>query len=178
MGRHLDERLALRAPRLTRRLATLVLRLSPGSPIRRRALKGAVERVWAALSRGDDEIVLLAFDREIEFNIIGAEAELVGLAEHYTGHEGWLDFIERWRAEWAGSQLMHTPETVIDLGDHIVMRMTVSARGGTSGANVAQTMGIVSWLADGAVVRQDNYWQWSECVEALGLDDVAPAVLR
>jgi hypothetical protein len=24
--------------------------------------------------------------------------------------------------------------------------------------------------------RQDNYYEWSECVEALALDDVAPAV--
>jgi ketosteroid isomerase-like protein len=176
MGRHLDERLALRAPRLTRGLAKLVLALPPGAPVRRRGLKRLVERVWAALSRGDDEIVLLAFHREIEFNIIGVEAELLGLAERYNGHEGWLEFIERWRAEWAGSQLTHTPEALIDLGDRIVMRVTVSGRGGTSGVAVAQTMGIVSWLADGAVVRQDNYWEWSECVGALGLDDVAPPV--
>ena len=37
-------------------------------------------------------------------------------------------------------------------------------------------MGVVSWLADGAIVRQDNYYQWSECVEALSLDEVARTV--
>jgi ketosteroid isomerase-like protein len=175
MGRHLDERLMLRAPRLTRRLAKLLLALPPGSPIRRRALKWLVARIWAALSRGDDEVVLLAFDRELEFNITGGGPGLLGLGRHLHGHAAWLEFIALWRAEWAGAELIHTPEALIDLGDRIVTRMTVSARGASSGVDVAQTMGIVSWVAGGAVVRQDNYWEWSECVEALGLDEVAGA---
>jgi ketosteroid isomerase-like protein len=180
MGRHLDERFALRAPRLYRWLAKLVLALPPGSPIRRRALRRLVERAWAALSRGDDEIIYrLVFDREIEFNIIGGAAggPPPGLGERYHGHEGWREFIGLWRAGWGGGHIEHTPEAVIDLGDRLVMRVTLRARGATSGADVAMTMGIVSWLADGAIVRQDNYYQWSECVEALGLEDVAPAVL-
>lgn len=176
MSRHLDERLALRAPWLTRGLAKLLLTLPPGSPVRRRALKRLVERLWAALSRGDDEFVLLAFDPHLEFNIIGGEAELIGLGERHQGHEGWLEFIRLWRAEWVGSQITHTPERLIDLGDRLVMRVTLTARGATSGAGVAQTMGIVSWLAGGAVVRQDNYYHWSDCVEALGLDDVTPPI--
>jgi ketosteroid isomerase-like protein len=174
MGRHLDERLALRAPRLYRWLAKQVQALPHGSPVRRRALKRTVARGWAALSRGDDEIVLLAFDRDVEFNIIGGYMRALGLAERYHGHEGWLEFIGLWRAEWGGGQIQHTPETLIDLGDRLVMRVTLTARGATSGADVARTMGIVAWLADGAVVRQDNYLEWAECVEALGLDDVAP----
>ena len=172
MGRHLDERLALLAPRLSRSLANLILALPPGWSARRRVLKRISARVWAALSRGDDEVVLLAFDPEIEFNIIGAEADLLGLADRYHGHAGWLEFIERWRAEWAGSQLIHTPKALIDLGDRLVTRMTVIAQGAASGADVAQTMGIVTWFADGAVARQDNYWEWSDCVEALGLEEV------
>jgi ketosteroid isomerase-like protein len=170
MERHLDERLALRAPRLTHRLARRVLALPPGSPIRRRALKRIVARGWAALSRGDDEVALFVFDPDLEFNIIGGNPELVGLGEHHHGHAGWLEFIERWRSAWVGSQITHTPEALIDLGDRLVMRVTLTARGATSGADVAQTMGIVSWLADGAIVRQDNYYEWSECVAALGLD--------
>ena len=178
MGRHLDERLALRAPRVCRRLASLVQALPPGSPIRRRALKRMVARGWAALSRGDDEVVLLAFDHDVEFNIIGGYAQALGLAERYHGHEGWLEFIGLWRAEWAGSQITHTPEAMIDLGDRLVMRVTLTARGATSGADVAMTMGIVSWVADGTIARQDNYTEWAECGEALGLDEVAAAWSR
>ena len=179
MGRHLDERLALRAPRVYRRLAKLVLALPPGSPIRRSAVKRVVARAWAALSRGDDEVIYrLVFDREIEFTIIGGGAggPPPGLAGRYHGHEGWREFIGLWRAEWGGGHIEHKPEALIDLGDRLVMRVTLTARGAASGADVGMTMGIVSWLADGAIVRQDNYYQWSECVEALGLDEVTAAV--
>jgi ketosteroid isomerase-like protein len=175
MGRHLDERLALVAPRLTHWLAKFVLTLPPGSALRRRALKRAVARVWAALSRGDDDVVLLAFDQDIEFNIIGGYAQALGLSERYHGHRGWLEFIRLWRSGWGGGLIQHTPEALADLGDRIVMRVKVAARGATSGADVAMTMGIVSWVADGAVVRQDNYTEWAECVKALGLDEVGSA---
>jgi ketosteroid isomerase-like protein len=175
MGRRLEEHLWVRAPTLYRRLAKLVGALPPGSLVRRRALKRMVARGWAALSRGDDEIVLLFFDRDFEFNIIGW-APIAGLAERYHGHEGWLGFIALWRAEWMDSQITHTPEAMIDLGDRLVVRVTLTARGAASGADVAQTMGIVAWLADGVVVRQDNDWEWSACLEALRLDDVAPTV--
>jgi ketosteroid isomerase-like protein len=129
-----------------------------------------VRRGWAALSRGDDDVVLLFFDREIDFNIVGREIPL-DIADHYRGHAGWLEFIAIWRGEWAGSQITHTPEALIDLGDRLVTRVTLTAQGARSGLDVAQTMGIVAWFANGAIVRQDNYWQWSECVEALGLDE-------
>jgi ketosteroid isomerase-like protein len=171
MGRHLDERLALRAPRLSRRLFKLVLSLPLGSSVRRRALEGIGERAWEAFSRGDDELGLLGTARDVEINNIGFTPGL-GLAERYHGHEGLLEFRRLWLAEWAGSQIVHTPEALIDLGDRLVWRVTLTARGATSGADVVQTCGFVQWFADGELVRSDAYWKWSECVEALGLDDV------
>ena len=176
MGRHLDERLALRAPWLVRRLTKLLMALPAGSPVRRAALRRIGGRGWAALSRGDDEIVLLLADRDVEINIISFTGVGVGLGERYHGHEGLLEFLGLWRAEWAGSQITHTPEALIDLGDRLVWRVTVTARGASSGAGASQTCGFVQWVADGVIVRQDAYWEWSECVEALGLGDVATAV--
>jgi ketosteroid isomerase-like protein len=175
MGRHLNERLALRAPWLSRRLFKLLLALPPRSSVRRRALKRVGKRAWEAFSRGDDELGLLFVDRDVEINNIGFEA--LGLAERYHGHPGALEFRRLWLAEWAGSQITHTPEALIDLGDRLVWRVTLTARGATSGADVAQTMGFVHWWADGAIVRSDAYWKWPECVAALGLDD-ALAVSR
>jgi ketosteroid isomerase-like protein len=174
MGRHLDERLALRAPRLLRRLTKLVLALPPSSPVRRKAFKRGVARAYEAVSRGDDEIVLLAFDRAVEINNIGWA--MSGIAERYHGHEGFREFMTLWRSEWSGTQITHTPEVAIDLGDRLVMRVTITARGATSGASVSQTAGVVDRWADGAIVRHDTYWEWSECSAALGLDDAAAAV--
>ncbi len=176
MGRHLDERVALRAPWLFPLLMKLVMALPVDSSVRRRAFKRFGERGWAAFSRGDDEVILLLVDRNVEVNHIGMP-ELLGLADSYRGSGGLLEFGRLWRAEWSGSQLTHTPEALIDLGDRLVWRVRLTARGATSGASVDRTCGFVQWFADGALVRSDAYFQWSDCVEALGLDDVATAGL-
>jgi ketosteroid isomerase-like protein len=175
MGRHLDERLALRAPWLFRRLMKLLMALPVDSSVRRRATKWIGERGWAAFSRGDDEVILLIADRDVEVNNIDFPA--LGLAECYHGSTGLLEFGRLWRAEWEGSQITHTPEALIDLGDRLVWRVRLTARGATSGVSVDQTCGFVQWWADGALVRSDAYWQWSECIETLGLDEVATAGL-
>ena len=174
MRRHLDERLALRAPWLFRSLTKLLMALPAGSSLRRAALKWMFGRGWAALSRGDDEVPLVLVDRDAEFNRIGFTG--LGFSERYHGKEGFLEMRRLWHAEWAGAQIMYTPEALIDLGDRLIWRVLLTARGATSGASVAQTMGFVQWWADGVLVRQDAYFEWSECAEALGLDDVAKAV--
>lgn len=175
MGRHLDERLALRAPWLFRRLMRLLMALPVDSLARRKVVKRFGERGWAAFSRGDDEVISLFIARDVELNHVGLPV-LPGLAESYRGREGFLEFGRLWRAEWAGAELTHTPEAVIDLGDRLAWRVRLTARGARSGASVDQTCGFVQWVADGAIVRSDAYWQWSECIEALGPDDVARAV--
>ena len=174
MGRHLDERLALRAPWVVRRLTKLLMALPPGSPVRRSALRRIGGRAWAAFSRGDDEVGLLLIHRDVEINRIGFTG--LGFAERDHGKEGLFEMRRLWRAEWAGAQITYTPEALIDLGDRLVWRVRLSARGASSGANVAQTCGFVQWLADGMVVRSDAYREWSDCVEALGLNDLAMAV--
>jgi len=95
---------------------------------------------------------------------------VLGFAERYHGHEGYREFLRLWRAEW--SDVRYKPEALIDLGDRLVMRVTTTARGASSGAEVTLTAGYALWT-DGAVVRQDFYWDWSACVEALGLSDQA-----
>jgi hypothetical protein len=78
--------LASRAPRFFRRLIKLMLALPPGSPVRHRALKRLVARGCGTVSRGDDEIFLLALDRNVEINNIGWA--MTGIAERYSGHRG------------------------------------------------------------------------------------------
>ena len=171
MGRHLDERLALGAPCLYRRLNKLALALSPGTPVRERFAKRAVARAVEALAREDYEVVLLAYDPDAEITMVGDEPSAVGFAEHYPGHQGYRDLMRTWRVAWVSPRF--TPEALIDLGDRFVVRVKVSGRGVSSGAEVAQILGYVLDFADGVVVRMDIYWDWSACVEALGLHDRA-----
>jgi ketosteroid isomerase-like protein len=174
MGRHLDERLALRAPRLYRRLMRLVMSLPPGSPVRRRLLKRAISRGFEAVARQDFAIFPIAYDPDVEINIIGEEMQALGLAGRYHGHEELIGWLGAWTREWVDAR--NTPELMLDLGDRLVVRVKYTARGAASGAEVTQSAGHVYYSAGGVFVRQDQYWSWSECVEALALDDVAPAV--
>ena len=171
MGRHLDERLALRAPALSRRLLKLILALPPGSPIRRRIAKRFFARGWEAVGRGDDELVLFFVHPAYEFRITGAELRSLGFAECYHGHQGFREFIGLWNDVWA--DVRYTPELVIDFGDRLILRLSVSARGSSSGAEVTHTAGHVYDFADGVILHHTMYWDWSDCVAGVGLDDHA-----
>jgi ketosteroid isomerase-like protein len=132
-----------------------------------------VARGFEAVTRGDDDAALLVYDRDFEFNIIGDAYVALGFAESYRRQEGWHEWRRLWHEAWVNAR--YTPEELIDLGDRVVVRLKILAVGASSGAEVAQTTGNVYYFRDGAVVRQDIYWDWSECVEALGLSAVAPA---
>lgn len=171
VGRHLDERLALRAPRLFRRLVKLLLVLPRGWEIRKKLVKSFLVRGAKALAREDYELVLLTYDPDVQISNIGDDALAVGFAERYHGHEGYRELMRLWRAGWLNPR--YTPDAVIDLGKRFVVRVKLTGQGASSGAGVAQTCGCVLDFAGGAVVRMDIYWDWSQCVEALGLDEPA-----
>jgi ketosteroid isomerase-like protein len=108
----------------------------------------------------------------VEFTV-DDKLQALGFAARYHGHDGWREQVRVFASQWA--ELNWTPEQLVDLGDRVVVRIKVTARGTSSGAAVAKTEGHVMHFADGAVVRQDQHWDWAELVDALGLDDHAPA---
>jgi len=163
----------LRAPGLFRQLVKLMLALPPGLGAKRRLVKSFLARGFKALARADYELVLLTYDADMEITNVGDDALAVGFAERYHGHQGYLDLMRHWHAAWLRPR--YAPEAVIDLGDRFVVRIKLTGRGASSGAEVAQTCGCVLDFAHGAVVRMHIYWDWSECVEALGLGDRATA---
>ena len=89
VGRHVDERLALRLPWLVRRLNKLALAAIPrGSAVRGRVAKQLLARVFEALAREGYETVMLTYDPDVEITIVGDEARAVRVAERYRGHQG------------------------------------------------------------------------------------------
>jgi ketosteroid isomerase-like protein len=164
-GRHLDERLGLAAPGLFRQLRRLLLKLSPGSELRRRVLEHFAVRGWEAFARGDFDAALISFDPAYEVNLHGEMFQGLGFDSRYVGYAGMKQFGAAWRAEW--STIEYAVEELIDLGDRIVLRFTTTTRGAASGARVSQTAGSIYLLRDGSIVRQDFYWDWNECAAAL-----------
>jgi ketosteroid isomerase-like protein len=163
--RHLEERLALRFPRLSRLLLSGIMALPPGSPVRRRALKRFFSDGFESFSRGDVEVALLSCDPELEVRLIGWEA--LGLSPRYHGHDGWRALTRDWLAEWRDYEL--TPEQLIDAGDRLIVRTRATARGPHSGAEVVVSVGHCFYLSEGRITRYDVYRDWSELSEALGL---------
>jgi hypothetical protein len=171
MPRHLDERLLLASPRLSRRLARFVLALPPGSAVRRRILKRAAKRGWEAVARGDEEAALVLVERDYELNMFGDEFLGLGFDAQYRGHAGMIEFVRSWRAAW--TSIDYAVDELLDMGDRIVLRFTTTSRGMASGVDVTATAGSVYYLGTESIVRQDFYFNWSECARALGLPDEA-----
>jgi ketosteroid isomerase-like protein len=172
-GRHVEERLALAAPRLFRQFRRLAFKLPPSSPVRRRIVKRAAALGWEALARGDIDATVLVVDPDYELNLIGEGFQALGFHEHYKGHGGMIEFTEQWRTAW--SNLDYEVHQIFDFGDRIAMRLTTTSRGAMSGIEVSRTAGSVYFMSGGTVVRQDFYWDWPDCAAALGLADLRPA---
>jgi ketosteroid isomerase-like protein len=165
MPRHRDEHLALRFPGLYDRLVRRVLALPVGSPLRQWALKRVASRGFEAFSRGDTEVFLLPFHPEVEIHFIGGEA--IGLSAHYQGHEGVRAWMRDWQSQWGDYD--EVLEQVIDLGDSVVTRSTISTRGERSGLELTRTAGNHVHLSDGWITRWDGYFDYERAVADLGL---------
>jgi ketosteroid isomerase-like protein len=174
MRRHLEERLALAAPRLFRLFRRALFRLAPGSALRRRVLKRFAVLGWDAFARGDFEAALIAYDPAYEFHLYGDLFRGLGFDTRYVGHAGLREFGEAWHAAWSSIEV--DVEQLIDLGDRLVLRYTATGRGASSGAEVSGTFGSSYFLTDGTIVRQDFYWDWAECVADIGLDQLSRGV--
>jgi ketosteroid isomerase-like protein len=166
MSRHLDERLALRFPGLFRFVAARVTAMPPGSRLRYRLLKRAVDRAFEAVSRRDIDAAVLGMAPDCELNNIG---EPVGFAKRFRGHEGIKEFFQLWLAEWGAIE--YALEDLVDLGDRLVYRYKATGRGGTSGVPVTLTQGAVVYLENGRTTRYDLYWDWADLAEKLPLDE-------
>jgi ketosteroid isomerase-like protein len=167
-GRHLEERLVLAAPGVFRLFRRVLFTLPPGSPVRRRVLKRFAALGWDAFARGDFEASVIAFDPSYELNLVGDTFPGLGFHRRYIGHAGLREFGETWHAAWSSIEIHN--EQLIDLGDRLVLRHTVTARGASSGAEVSATSGSSYALKKGTIERHDFYWDWADCTSALGLD--------
>ena len=161
--RTIQDRLALRLPRITNLIKTWVSRLPPESRLRQTLISRAIRENAQALNRGDYEVFLTAYDPEIEINVIGD----VTSGGHYRGREGLREFLLNRDEVWEGYRL--EPETVIDLGDRYVLLQRHSGRGSGSGIEVDRNLGVVMELGGGMVTRMDFFWSADEALKAAGL---------
>jgi ketosteroid isomerase-like protein len=166
MRRPLGDRVALLFSWLLPLALRIVLRLRPGSAPRRRALDHVLRRTFAALNRRDFDVVLLVVEPDAELEFRGVEA--TGIAPSYHGHDGFRAFWAEWLRDW--EQVSHGITAVIDLGDRILIRVWGHHLAPKSGLWQDSDSGYLFELRDGRVKRLVVWYEWSDAVEALGLD--------
>jgi ketosteroid isomerase-like protein len=165
--RKLDEQILFRVPRLVWWLGTLVLRLPYGSFVRRRVLLFLVRRAYAAVDRGDLDLVrVLMYHPDAELSFVGKFADFDqsyrGRESAFAAYSAWIDSWEDYRRE---------PREVLDLGDRVLILLRESGRGKGSGVPVEARLAMLVTFRRGRVVRHEEFSDWRQALEAVGLGE-------
>jgi ketosteroid isomerase-like protein len=88
-------------------------------------------------------------------------------AGEYSGHAGFVLWLENWEAAWSDYSM--APEEFLDAGERVVSVFQMTATGRGSGVPVERQDAIVWEVRDGKVVRLDYYNNRKQALEAAGL---------
>jgi ketosteroid isomerase-like protein len=173
-ARSLEERLAVRSPRLAAWLRTVMFKLSPRSRLRGALIRRATADTYAAVNRGDWDVMKTRYTASLEVVLEGfGEGPLpvpAGAAmEQKLSPEELVDWIKDWREEWGDFWV--EPQEVVDLGKRTLFLVEGHARGRASGLQVDQPLAdLVTWEA-GRISRVEHYWRREQALEAAGLSE-------
>jgi ketosteroid isomerase-like protein len=171
-GRHSrtpDERLYVRFPALLPRLVSAVMRLPLRSRPRRAMLSLVARRGWAASDRGDLDLCLRAYDRDVE--ILYPESGTLAFPDlrgTYRGHDG---FREVWRTIHEPWEVEVQLQELIDAGQRLLLIGQTSPRGKTSGIRVSTPLFQVVSFRSGRIIREEFFNSREEALEAAGLSE-------
>jgi ketosteroid isomerase-like protein len=167
--RTLDEHLFVRFPALYRGFASLWSHLPNRSRLRRLILRRITAQATSAANRRDFDVLLTGFDPQIDFQVVGGAWGMVApdVLGHHHGHAGYrevwrqvLEAFEDWTLE---------PQELIDLGQRLFGVVRMSGHGAVSGVPASQTVYSVYTFRRGLVVKQEDFGNRREALEAAGL---------
>ena len=169
-SRTVDERIFLRFPRLyvavARRITTLPLR----SRVRQAAVWRAIRLGVEAFNRRDIDALFVGYHDDFELHPAREFVE-AGLAEaSYCGLAGYLEYLSDWSEVWGGSRRVE-PEELIDMGDRFVLLGSTPERAQSSGVALTEAYANVCTLKDGKLIRQREFVDHAEALEAVGLSE-------
>lgn len=167
-GRTLDQRLAVRFPRLAAANIRRFGMLPPGSRLRQAVLSRAVLLGLDAYNRRDLAAVVTGWHPEFEYHP-GREWVVAGLVEPcYRGLQGYRRYIAGVDEVWGGQNHL-TPVELIDVGDRVVILAHGQMRAQGSGVPLSEAFALVSTLERGIVVRLQEYYDHAEALAAIGV---------
>jgi hypothetical protein len=161
--RALDERLLLRFPTIYRVFANAFMRLPPGSRLRRLLLTRRIQQAYAAQGRRDFAAVLAGWDPACQYrpskDLLPPDLETV-----FHGHDGMLELWRYWRD--AFQDIRWDPDEVIDFGERFLVTAQQSGHGSGSGVAVSEPIFQLFTLRRGLVIRQEDFRERSDALEA------------
>jgi len=166
--RTLDQRLLLRFPRLATANARLIGRLPPRSRLRQAAVWRAARLALEAYNRRDMDAVGIGYHPEFEYHPARNWVESGLLEPCYRGLEGHKQYVAS-TAEVFGAEVYVKPVELIDAGERIVVLANVPMRAQASGIELTEAFALVSTFEDGRVIRVEEYYDYAEAREAVGL---------
>ena len=166
--RTLDQRFFLRFPRLANAYLRLFSKLPPGSRLRQAGAWRAARLALEAYNRRDMDAVGIGYHPEFEYHPAREWVESGLLEPSYPGLEGHRRYVES-TAEVFGSEVYVTPVELIDAGDKFVVLANAPMRAQASGIELTEEFALVSTLKDGLVIRVQEYYDYAEALEAVGL---------
>jgi len=168
--RSLDERLFLRVPglyRFTGLIADRVMRLPPGSYLRRLLLTRGAARGAAALNRGDLDAYSENFADDVDYRAVAGAPDdhgpIHGKVAMRAYVQDWIDTFDEFRAQ---------PIELIDAGgNQVVAVFRISGRARLSGIETDLTFAVVYAVRHGKMARGREYWTKEQALEAAGLSE-------
>jgi ketosteroid isomerase-like protein len=174
-GRTLDQRLNTRFPPVAHAVAASVLRLPPGSRVRRAFVVRTARTSFEAWVRGDYDVLRVAADPKIEVHVDqtsgtdGFEVP-VGFDEIYHGPDGYCEAMEVWSQSFRNWRA-EVDEVIEEAADRILLIARHSGEGMTSGVELEQWGATRYKIRHGRVVRVDAVFGPNRdgVVEAIGV---------
>ena len=165
--RSVDEHLRVRFPALFRPLGDAIMRLPPRSRLRRSMVARLVGRAYAAGIRRDFDVLLTGMDPETYQYRPSGDLMPPDLEPVFYGHDGYLQLWRYWLD--AFDDIRWDPEEILDLGDKLLVTAQQRGHGSGSGVAVSKPVFQLFKFRRGLVVRQEDFLDRSEALEAAGL---------
>jgi ketosteroid isomerase-like protein len=166
--RSLDERFAIRFPRLAALQARAVAALPVSSRLRKNVVARTAGLALAAYNRRDVDAVAALCDPDFEYRP-GRQWVDAGLTDAtYHGRDGYRRYLESVDQVWAGENRL-TPREVVDLGDRLLLLADGDMRAQASGLPLSQEFALLCTLKAGRTIVAQEYYDHAEALEAVGL---------
>ena len=167
-SRTLEQKLFVRFPRLANTSLRLLSRLAPTSPVRRALMRRGAQLAVEAFNRRDLEA--LSTNRYADFEIYPPPEMVEGgfMEPSYSGDAGFHKYVSEVSDVW-GDGMRVEPVELIDLGDRFVILYNLPVRAQASGVPFTEQFASVGELKNGKVIRQHEYLDHTEALEAVGL---------